>query len=254
MQRKKWQLAKLKYEQILQAYPQEVRAYDGLRKCFYQKAKQESAYLQVLENAANQFPNNKGIQQRLCSQYINIATGNKKLSKLKNDNLLGLAQQKLAALQIQYPDDPCLQRQLLKVNRLVDINAGELHFKSNPELKKQHKQNQKTFKQRFNTLTDTDLSTKLEVLKSKEYKKEREKHIRELYLILIKRNVKNENTDNAVTISKEFYNLYPRDKSAIYWARRLYRKKGDTQFALEVESKNHQTKQSFGVLQHILQL
>lgn len=242
---KKWQKAKNKYEQIIQSNPQEARAYDGLRKCLFQKPKQESTYLAILEDAANQFPDNKAIQQRLCSQYIKIAGGNKKLSKLKNDNLLGLAQQKLSVLQSQYPNDPCLQKQLQKANSLVSINAGQLHFKSNPDLKQQHKQNQVIFKERFNSFNDDELTSQLSDLKSKVYNKEREKHIRELYLILIDRKVKNKDTDNAINISKEYQSLYPQDKSAIYWLRRLSNLKGDHQLALEAENKNHLIKQSF---------
>lgn len=242
---KKWQKAKLKYEQILKANPQEVRAYDGLRRCFFQKAKQESAYLQILEKAAEQFPNNKNIQQRLCSQYISIAVGNKKLSKLKNSNLLLFAQQKLITLQQNYPYDSCLQNQLLKVNNLIEINAGQLHHKKNSASKKKHKQNQKVFKTRFHSVSDDILTQKLALLKSKIFNKDREKHIRELYLTLINRKIKNKNFDDSLTIAVEYHNLYPTDKSAIYWIRRLTKAQGKDQLALQSEDKNHQTKQTF---------
>lgn len=242
---KKWAKAKGKYEQIISSRPQEVRAYDGLRRCIFQKPKQESAYLQILENAVKQYPDHKELKQRLYSQYIKIATGNKKFSRLKNNNLLDLAQNKLSELAIQHPDDNALQDQLAKVNKLVSFNAGEVHHKKNANIKQLHKQNQQLFKTRFDHLTNEQLSDKLTLLKNKPYKKERENHIRELYLILIKRNIKSHNSDQAIYLAKEYYNLYPKDRSAVYWARRLGKQKKDAQTLLHIEEKNHLTKQNF---------
>lgn len=242
---KKWAKAKGKYEQIISSRPQEVRAYDGLRRCIFQKPKQESAYLQILENAVKQYPDNKELKQRLYSQYIKIATGNKKFSRLKNNNLLGLAQNKFSELAAQHPDDQGLQNQLAKVNKLISFNAGEVHHKKNTNIKQLHKHNQKLFKARFDHLTNEQLSVKLTQLKDKAYKKERENHIRELYLLLINRNLKNHSADQAIYFAKEYYNLYPKDRSAVYWARRLGQQKKDTQTLLLIEEKNHQTRQNF---------
>lgn len=242
---KKWAKAKGKYEQIISSRPQEVRAYDGLRRCIFQKPKQESAYLQILENAVKQYPENKELKQRLYSQYIKIATGNKKFSRLKNNNLLALAQNKLSELATQHPDDHGLQNQLAKVNKLISFNAGEVHHKKNTNIKQLHKQNQKIFKARFDHLTNEQLSAKLTQLKDKQYKKERENHIRELYLLLINRNIKNHVADQAIHFAKEYYSLYPKDQSAIYWARRLGQQKRDVQTLLVIEEKNHQTRQNF---------
>lgn len=242
---KKWAKAKGKYEQIISNRPQEVRAYDGLRRCIFQKPKQESAYLQILESAVKQYPDNKELKQRLYSQYIKIATGNKKLSRLKNNNLLAVAQNKLSELVSQHPDDKGLQNQLAKVNKLISFNAGEIHHKKNTSIKQLHKQNQKLFKTRFDHLTNEQLSASLTQLKNKPYKKERENHIRELYLILIKRYVKNHDSDQAIQLAKEYYNLYPQDRSAVYWTRRLGKQKKDSQTLLFVEEKNHLAKQNF---------
>lgn len=242
---KKWTKAQGKYEQIISNRPQEVRAYDGLRRCIFQKPKQESSYIQILENAVKQYPDNKELKQRLYSQYIKIATGNKKVSRLKNNNLLALAQNKLSELSLQYPDDKGLQNQLEKVNKLVSFNAGEVHHKKNAKIKEYHKQNQKLFKNRFDGSTDQQLTTSLVQLKNKPYKKERENHIRELYHILIKRNIKNHNSDQAILLAKEYYSLYPKDQSAVYWTRRLGKQKKDSQTLLFVEEKNHLTKQNF---------
>ncbi|UKB84068.1 hypothetical protein LF887_00015 [Chryseobacterium sp. MEBOG06] len=242
---KKWAKAKGKYEQIISSRPQEVRAYDGLRRCIFQKPKQESAYLQILETAVQQYPENKELKQRLYSQYIKIATGNKKVSRLKNKNLLSVAQNKLSELALQHPDDKCLQHQLAKVNKLISFNAGDLHHKKNTNIKQLHKQNQKLFKARFDLLTNDQLSTKLTQLKNKPYKKERENHIRELYLILIKRNIKSNGSDQAIVLAKEYHSLYPKDRSAVYWIRRLGKQKRDFQTLLAMEEKNHTVRQNF---------
>ncbi|WP_300685075.1 hypothetical protein [Chryseobacterium sp.] len=242
---KKWAKAKSKYEQIISGRPQEVRAYDGLRRCIFQKPKQESAYIQILENAVKQFPDNKELKQRLYSQYIKIATGNKKVSRLKNSNLLELAKNKLSELAYQHPDDTCLQNQLEKVNKLIAFNAGEIHHKKNKNIKQLHKENQKLFKNRFENVSYEQLAAKLTTLKNKPYNKEREVHIRELYLILIKRNVKIHKTDQAIELAKEYHGLYPQDLSAIYWTRRLGEQRKDAHTLLQVEEKNHLTRQNF---------
>ncbi|WP_310403824.1 hypothetical protein [Chryseobacterium vietnamense] len=242
---KKWAKAKGKYEQIISSRPQEARAYDGLRRCIFQKPKQESAYIQILENAVQQYPNNKELKQRLYSQYIKMATGNKKVSRLKNKDLLSVAQNKLSELTAQHPDDQTLQHQLAKVNKLISFNAGEIHHKKNSQVKQQHKQNQKLFKARFDHLTNDELTSKLTLLKNKPYKKERENHIRELYLILIKRNIKNHDVAQAMQLAKEYHNLYPKDRSAVYWTRRLAKQKRDFPTLLSIEEKNHQLKQNF---------
>lgn len=242
---KKWAKAKGKYEQIISSRPQEARAYDGLRRCIFQKPKQESAYLEILENAVQKYPDNKDLKQRLYSQYIKMATGNKKVSRLKNSNLLSVAQNKLSELASRYPEDQALQHQLAKVNKLISFKAGEIHHKKNPNIKQQHKENQKLFKARFDQLTNDELASKLTLLKNKPYKKERENHIRELYLILIKRNVKNHSSDQAIQFAKEYHSLYPKDRSAVYWTRRLGKQKRDFQTLLSMEEKNHQIRQNF---------
>ncbi len=242
---KKWNKAKEVYQQILQTNPQEIRAYDGLRKCIFQQPKQEKVYMQMLENASVQYPDNKELKQRLYSQYVKIALGNKKVSKQKNANLLLHTKQKMELLVAQYPNDICLQKQLEKINNRIGSNAGNIHYKNNPGLKQLHKQNQKIHKKRFDVFTNDQLYNKLVTLKSKAYNKEREKHIREFYLILVKRNIKNHNVDQAVFIAKEFHNLYPKDRSAIYWMRRLGKKKNDTQLIIQTEEKNHQVQQTF---------
>ncbi|NML58409.1 tetratricopeptide repeat protein [Chryseobacterium cheonjiense] len=242
---KKWNKAKNTYQQILQTNPQEVRAYDGLKKCIFQQPKQEKIYMQMLEDAVSQFPDNKLLKQRLYSQYVQTALGNRKVSKQKNANLLLHAKQKMELLAAQYPNDLSLQKQLNKVCTRLNSNAGEVHYKNNPGLKQQHKQNQKTFKKRFDAFNKDQLYTKLTVLKSKPYNKEREKHIRELYLMLVKRNVKTHDINQAAIIAKEYHNLYPKDRSAIYWMRRLGDKKNDAQFIIQTEEKNHQTQQTF---------
>lgn len=242
---KKWNKAKDIYQQILQTNPQEVRAYDGLRKCIFQQPKQEKLYMQMLENAVIQYPDNKLLKQRLYSQYVKIALGNKKVSKQKNANLLSYTKQKMELLAAQYPNDLCLQKQLEKINNRIGSNAGEIHYKNNAGLKQLHKQNQKSHKKRFDIFTNDQVYNKLAILKSKPYSKEREKHIREFYLILVKRNVKDHNVDQAIVLAKEFHALYPKDRSAIYWIRRLGRKKNDTQLIIQTEEKNHQTQQTF---------
>lgn len=242
---KKWNKAKEIYQQILQTNPQEVRAYDGLRKCIFQQPKQEKLYMQMLENAVAQYPDDKLLKQRLYSQYVKIALGNKKVSKQKNANLLSYTKQKMELLAAQYPNDLCLQKQLEKINNRIGSNAGEIHYKNNAGLKQLHKQNQKSHKKRFDVFTNDQIYNKLAILKSKPYKKEREKHIREFYLILVKRNVKDHNVDQAIVLAKEFHALYPKDRSAIYWMRRLGRKKNDTQLIIQTEEKNHQAQRTF---------
>lgn len=236
------------YQQILIQFPNEIRAYDGLRKIILSQKKKEWEVILMFKAALIINPNNIELQQRLYREYFNAVLGNKRIRATINFNgrLLADVKQKFEIFLQSQPNNKSFQKQHAKITRLLDCNADSICANANPTLKTYRKNSYKSFKNRFNDVSTTALENKLNILMSKPHSAERKLHIREITNLLVKRHRKDKN--NSVALNKALLyhnNIDNTDPLFLKYIRDLSKIEGNFDTLLNVEIQNHSIKKSF---------
>lgn len=245
---KKYNQAKQMYQQIINQFPGEIRAYDGMRKVLLSKKNKEWEVIQMFKIAQLSSPNSVEIKQRLYKEYMNAALGNKKVVSSINFNgrLLIDVKQKYESFVQNHPNNKNIQKQYSKICRLLDSNADTQNAKQNLLLKKYKKAEYKKSKHKFDGLSVAQLENRLNVLLAKPYSKDRKQHIRELYKLSFNKLRKEKQSVEALNKAVTYYNnIDKEDPLFLKYIRDLsrYHKKFDT--LINVENQNHTLKNSF---------
>lgn len=205
--KQKFEEAKKIYQKIILQFPNEIRAYDGMRKVLLSQKNKEWEVILMFKAALLIAPDNIELQQRLNKEYVNAATGNKKIVKL-----IGFNGRLLTDIKKQYESptqrrsrNANMQEQYSKVCRLVewDADIGSLH--KNAKFKAYKKEQYQKQKHRFDHLTTDELNTELNTLLAKPFSKDREQHIRQLYNLSFKKMRKEKNPE-ALNKALTYYN------------------------------------------------
>jgi len=245
---KKFGQANQIYQQIITQYPNEIRAYDGMRKSLLAQKNKEWQVIIMLKAALLLNPNNVQLKKRLYKEYLSAVLGNKKIKNLINFNgrLLTEVKQRYENFVQNHPNDIDLQKQYLKISKLLEWNADTQNPNQNLSLKKYKKQQYKGFKTRFDSLTVLQLDTKLNELLAKTYSKDRQQHIRELYKHYFKKLRKNKDNSQALDKALNYYNtIDKKDPLFLKYIRDLARYQKKYDLLISVETQNHTLKNNF---------
>lgn len=241
--------AKNKYQEVLSIDPTEIRAYNGIRKIFLAKKKQEYQVIQLYQQAVDNIPNNLRIKKRLYNQYIKVALGNKKVASQLNipGRILVYVKEQYEALLLQnYPGKKNLRKELEKVNKYIALNVDITDSRKNTELKKYRKENRKTHKNRFNHLTAQETTQALSVLKSKAVSADRIPQIREMSRINVMAFRKEKNYAEALNASLVYLNTINKsDPYFIKQFRELSKQLRSYDNLISFEQYNHSKKKNF---------
>lgn len=240
--------AKQIYQQIILQYPNEIRAYDGLRKVLLAQKKKEWEVILMFQSALLLNPDNLEIKQRLYREYFNAALGNKKIKKAINFNgrLLDDIKQKYETFVQKHPDNKNLQEQFVKIKRLLDCNADSQNPNSNVSLKSHRKNQYKNFKKRFEEASNSELETKLNTLLAKPASPDRKQHIRELHSLIVQRYRKEKNNQEALNKAVAYYNgIDKQDPLFLKYIRDLSKLQKRFDLLISIETQNHTLKNTF---------
>lgn len=240
--------AKQIYQQIILQYPNEIRAYDGLRKVLLAQKKKEWEVILMFKSALLLNPDNLEIKQRLYREYFNAALGNKKIKKAINFNgrLLDDIRQKYETFVQKHPDNKNLQEQFVKIKRLLDCNADSQNPNSNISLKIHRKSQYKNFKKRFEDVSNSELETKLNILLAKPASPDRKQHIRELHSLIVQRYRKEKNNQEALNKAVAYYNsIDKQDPLFLKYIRDLSKLQKRFDLLISIENQNHALKNTF---------
>ncbi|MCX8532160.1 tetratricopeptide repeat protein [Chryseobacterium luquanense] len=245
---KKFNQAKQAYEQIIAQHPDEIRAYDGLRKTFLSQKKKEWQVILMFKTALLLNPNNPELKKRLYKEYFNACLGNKKVKNLINFNgrLLSHVLQNFATFVQNHPNNLDLQKQYSRITRLLDCNADTQNAKQNQALKAYNKQQYKNFKNRFSELNTSQLESKLAQLSSKPISLDRKQHIRELHKLIFQKLRKEKNNTEALNKALSYYNtIDKKDPLFLKYVRDLSKFQKKYDILISVEAQNHTLKNNF---------
>lgn len=244
----KYNQAKQKYLQILLLHPNEIRAYDGLRKLYYSKKNKEWEYILILKAAHLSNPSNLHIKQRLYKEYLNASLSNKKIRILIgfNGRLLEKVKVEYESILANNPNNLNFQNQFTRINKLLEWNADTINPHQNDALKAYRKENFLSFKNRFAELNEGEIENRLNGLLAKPYSKDRQSHIRELYKLLINKKRNNKNFAGALSKAMEYYNtIEKQDPYFLKQIRNLARATKQYDLLISIESQNHALKDTF---------
>lgn len=244
----KFNQAKKKYEDIIELYPNEIRAYDGLRKLYYSKKKNEWKYILILKSAHLSNPNNIEIKQRLYKEFLNASVANRKVKNLINFNgrLLQKVKQEYQAILQTQPNNINLQKQYNKISNKLLWNADTTNPHQNTLLKEYKKTQFLLHKKRFKDLNTSDVTNKLNALLAKPYSIDRKQHIRELYKIVITKNRENKNYSVALNKAIDYYNnIEKEDPYFLKQIRDLAKYQNQYDSLISIENQNHTIKNTF---------
>lgn len=240
--------AKQIYQQIISQYPNEIRAYDGMRKILLSQKKKEWEVILMFKKALLLNPNNVELKQRLYKEYLNAVLGNKKVKNAINFNgrLLGDIKQKYETFLQNHPNNKNIQQQLNKIQKLIDYNADSQSPKTNTALKAYRKNNHKNFKKRFQSTSTSQLETRLGTLLAKPDSPDRKQHIRELHSLLVQRHRKVKNNAAALNKAVAYYNNFDKqDPLFLKYIRDLAKVQNKYDLLVNIETQNHTLKNTF---------
>ncbi len=236
------------YDQIISTIPQEIRAYDGIRKIMLVKGKQEFEVIKVYKNALQLNPGNIRIKERLFKEYFKVAIGNKKISTTVNLGKRTLldVKEKYENFLLNHPNKKNIAKQLERINRMIDSNIDtNLDARRNSKLKTFKKQHRKLYKRRFDSLSTDKVNEKLGKLLSKPVSVDRKRHIRELNKIYIQRLRKEKNYVLALDKAVAFYQLDKNDSLSLKMTRDLAKYTRNYNLLVSIERENHSLKNNF---------
>ncbi|WP_144283361.1 tetratricopeptide repeat protein [Chryseobacterium echinoideorum] len=248
---KKYNQARQIYQQIISQFPNEIRAYDGMRKVILSQKNKEWQVILLFKGALLQNPNNVELKQRLYNEYFRACLGNKKVKNLVNFNgrLLSEVKQKYETFVNNHPNNINVQKQYAKIIRLLDANADTQNPKQNTALKNYRKLEQKKFKKRFSEDTVSQLEVRLNKLITKPYSKDRKPHIRELYKLSFQKLRKQKNNTEALNKAVNYFNTVEKnDPLFLKYIRDMAKLQKNYDVLITIETQNHTIKNNFGPL------
>jgi len=245
---KKYNQAKQIYQQIITQFPNEIRAYDGMRKVLLSQKNKEWQVILLLKGALLLNPNNIELKQRLYNEYFRACLGNKKVKNLINFNgrLLSEVKQKYETFVSNHPNNMNVQKQYAKIIRLFDANADTQNPNQNITLKSHRKLEYKNFKNRFSLETTNQLETRLNNLIAKPHSKDRKPHIRELYKLTFQKLRKQKNNTEALHKAVTYFNTVEKnDPLFLKYIRDMAKLQKNYDVLITIETQNHTIKNNF---------
>lgn len=245
---KKWGEAQNKYKQIIQQYPNEIRAYDGMRKTLLSEKKKEWEVILMFRAALALNPDNSDLQRRLYKEYMNASLGNKKIKKLIafDGRLLSDVKTKFEGLTDLNARSKNTDKQYSKICKLVELNADSVHPHKNTALKAYNKKQYQSYKSRFDALSSDQLEIELKGLLAKPDSPDRKQHIRELYKVSVNTLKKEKKGPEALNKALNYYNtIDKKDPLFLGYIRQLGRYQRQFDTLITVETQNHALKNSF---------
>lgn len=243
---KKYNLAKITYEEVLALDPSEIRAYNGIRRILLDKKNMEYEVILLYQKALVNLPNNIKLKYRLYNEYFKASIGNKKI--IQNLNIPGRAltyiRDKYEELLKEHPEKKSIQNQLNKINKYIYLNVDTENPHNNNSLKSYRREQKKNFKNRFNGINSQQALNKLSILESKPFSEDRKRHIREMQKVTIKALRKEKKYADALDLSSSILNNNL-DPYFIKHFRSLAKQQKQYDKLLSFEIKNHNSKRTF---------
>jgi hypothetical protein len=239
--------AKSIYQQIISINVSEIRAFDGLRKTLLLEKFKELEVLQLYNFGLKENPASPIFKERLAKEYMRLALGNKKFANQldQNANLLEVADSVFLQLKNENPNKRIYQELHSKASLKIKNNANLLDARNNLELKKQRKQNKEDYKKRYDNLSTDVLELKLSNLLSKPFTDNRKKHIAELYIIIIAKYSRNNDSRKVIQKLNSLYQFNPNDVNTLKLIRKFCKKYSKLSVLEKYERKNDDIKESF---------
>ncbi len=257
-----WNLAERIYQEIISVRPDEIRAYDGLKKIIQHNFPNDlQKILEMYLSGLNKNPQNALFNQRVATCYASIAQGNKKVAQ-KLGGTSQLLQKALnhskKAGELSTKNIP-IALQYKKLQKRKQFRADSTDARDNKEFRQYRKENGKQFRKLFTGRDKTKLEANLERLKQrenarrnlltsvsgKELTSKRSKQISKLYVASIKSLRKNQNIPQAIKKSKELYQFTQGSGNALFMVKKLcwqYNKPEESEAILRA---NHQKQNTF---------
>lgn len=245
---KKYNQAKQIYEQIISLFPNEIRAYDGMRKALLSEKNKEWEVILMFRTALALQPNNMDLKRRLYKEYMNASLGNKKIKKMIgfNGSLLSEVKDKYESFTNINARSKNSDKHYFKICKMVEFKADSENPHKNKALKTYRKEHCKKFKDRFALLTASEVEQKLNVLLAKPHSKDRNQHIRELYVHSCKKLRKEKNNIEALNKAITYYNTVDKkDPLFLKYIRDLSKLQQKYDILITIETQNHALKNSF---------
>ncbi|MDQ1858421.1 M48 family metallopeptidase [Chryseobacterium sp. WLY505] len=245
---KQYNQAKQVYAHIISQFPNEIRAYDGMRKTLLSQKNKEWEVILMFRAALVLKPENIDLKKRLYREYMNASLGNKKIKKLIafDGNLLTEVKEKYEGLTNINTRGKKNDKQYSKICKMVECNADSENPHRNKALKTYKKENCKKFKDRFALLTSSEVDTKLDTLLAKPSSKDRNQHIRELYSSSCKKHRKEKNNSEALNKAISYYNTVDKnDPLFLKYIRDLSKLQHKYDTLITIETQNHSLKKTF---------
>lgn len=235
------------YEQVITINSNEIRAYDGIRKILLQERYKELEVLNLYLNGYNLNPTNVFFKQRIAKEYMRLALGNKKFNDQLNlpEDLLEKAKSYLEQAKLEIPTDEQIQKLLEKADFKLNSSANIIDARLNEELRAYKKENHLNYKKRFDSITASDIKSKLDDLLAKTTDSYRDVHVRELYRTYIKKLKDDGQIELASQYTKELYLYDKKDSRSLKIARNICKKDEKYEVLEAIERKNDLIKKSF---------
>ncbi|MDR2121542.1 MAG: hypothetical protein LBP34_00315 [Flavobacteriaceae bacterium] len=250
------------YKEIIAQKPDEIRAYDGLKKIILQKNNNDlKKVLDLYASGLNNNPKNTVFYERMATQYAAIAQGNKKLAR-QLGNPSDLLQKAISYLgkadNLTHKNVP-LSAQYKKLQQRRSLGVASSNIRKNREFKQLKKQNKEEFRKKFLsregariernlirlTEKETDRRRSLRKLTHKDINTKRTKQISKLYVTSIKTLKKNKNVPQAIKRSKELYNFTQGSGNSLHMVKRLCKQFNRPEEAEAILRDNHQKQNTF---------
>jgi KaiC/GvpD/RAD55 family RecA-like ATPase len=232
------------YEQIITAFPQDIRGYDGKRLCLVTTKHTELEVLNMYAAARQQFPQNQNFRVRWAKCAMAIALGNAKYANQINSQtqLLAQARQIFNQLRQSNPDNLQYDALFKKARRKFNQNATSVDARANQNIKDFKKTQRSNYKKRFQSNSIPDLQARLEENLNLPVNEKRNAKIRELYLVLIRKVRKEKNFTILFPLLEQYYQWQPSDEHTLFIIRRICSKRKNFIFLENIERQNHITK------------
>lgn len=232
------------YEEIIAIRSDEIRAYDGIRKIYLQSKYKELDVLQLYIDGLANNPGNSVFKERIAKEYMRLALGNKRMSQNIGNNLLEEAKTFFDEIVISNPENIQFVVQREKVYRKISQEADIVDARENQDIKTDRKNNRIAYKARFNNTEIRDLEEKLTDMLEAPLSVDRNKHIREMYVTLLKKYHINGDKVNLTNKIVEFYNYNDDDGNSLYLIRRFCRR-NELPIIENIEKLNNTKKNTF---------
>jgi ribosome-binding factor A len=262
--KKNFQAAEQIYQEVIAQKPDEIRAYDGLKKVILQQDNNDlQKVLDMYASGLTNNPQNAAFYERTATQYASIAQGNKKIARqLGNpEDLLQKAvnyvdkAQKLKPANKNNPES----EQYKKLQKRKTIGAATTDARKNKDFKKIRNENKHSYKNNFKDRGDSKIESNLSKLLQRENahratlaavtpddaKTKRSKQIAKLYVSSIKKSKKKKNAVQAIKKSKDLYNFTQGSENSLHLIKRLCKQYNKPEEAESILRTNHGKKNTF---------